>query len=77
MELVKGLVEQAVTDVPEQLRVILVYTHEINLLGVASDLYDTVSENVGEDFRPLQSENGLTFTTLNCRVSIFGKTWSR
>ena len=73
MELVKGLVEQAVRDVPEQLRVILVYTHEINLLSVASDLYDTVGENVGDNFRPLQSENGLTLTTLNSRVSIFGK----
>ena len=77
MELVKGLVEQAVRDVPEQLRVILVYTHEINLHSVASDLYDSVSESLGDNFRPLQSANGLTFTTLNSRVSIFEKARSR
>ncbi|WP_418502557.1 response regulator receiver domain [Flagellimonas sp.] len=73
-ELVEGLIKQAVEDVPEQLRLILVYTQEANLFDIASQLYEKVSQSIGDEFTPQQEEDGLAFHTANSRVSILGKT---
>ena len=73
LELVDGLVKQAVHDVPEQLRLIIVYTQEPNLFSVADELYQKVYETLGENFSPLEGEGGLAFHTQNSRVSVLGK----
>lgn len=72
-DLIDGLITQAVRDVPEQLRLILVYTQEINLFGVANEIYEKVHESIGDGFRPVEGENGLAFHTDNSRVVVFGK----
>ncbi|KAB8185250.1 hypothetical protein FKV24_010790, partial [Lysobacter maris] len=71
LELVDGLVAQAVQDVPEQLRLILVYTQETNLFSVANELYEKVHASIGDEFQPL--EGGLTFHTSNSRITVLGK----
>jgi len=73
LELVNELIQRAVRDVPEQLRLILVYTQEINLGSIANSLYEKVSASIGDDFEPLQEEGGLAFHTNNSRISILGK----
>lgn len=73
LELIKRLIFQAVNDVPEQLRLILVYTQEIDLSDIANRLYQTVSVSIGEGRPPLQEESSLAFHTLNSRVVILGK----
>ena len=73
-ELVEGLIKQAVQDVPEQLRLILVYTQEANLFDIADQLYKEVFQSIGDEFMPQREEDGLAFHTANSRVSILGKT---
>ncbi|MBP6057031.1 MAG: hypothetical protein KA524_01155 [Nitrosomonas sp.] len=72
LELVGELIQRAVTDTPEQLRLILVYTDQVDLRGIGEQLYEKICKNLGE--RNLSVENdGLAFHTLNSRVSILGK----
>ena len=61
IELIDGLIKQAISDIPEQLRLILIYTQEVNLFSVADQLYQSVNE--GEDFplEPIKGEGGLSF----------------
>lgn len=73
LTLIDGLIIQAVQDVPEQLRLILVYTQEGNLRSVADEIYEKVHPNVGDNFEPLPEEDGLAFHTSNSRISIKGK----
>ena len=74
IELIDGLIRQATLDVPEQLRLILVYTQQPNLFGVADELYKKVSPDVRGVLEPVVEEEGLAFHTTNSRVSILGKT---
>ena len=74
VELVDGLIQQSVQDVPEQLRLILVYTQEQNLFDIANQLYEKINGSLGDNIEPLQEEGGLAFHTLNSRVSVLGKT---
>lgn len=74
LELIDGLINQAVTAVPEQLRLILVYTQEQNLVAIADEIFQKVTSSIGEQFEPLREENGLAFHTENSRLSIIGKT---
>jgi len=73
LELIEGLILQAIKGVSEQLRLILVYTQEINLFDIANQLYEKVSASIGERLKPLKEENGLVFHTLNSRIVILGK----
>ena len=73
LDLIGGLIKQATTDVPEQLRLILVYTQESNLFDVADQLYQKVNKSLGESVVPPNEDCGLAFHTNNSRVSIFGK----
>ncbi|MEL7312236.1 MAG: response regulator receiver domain [Pseudomonadota bacterium] len=73
LELISGLIQQAVNDVPEQLRLILVYTQETNLFEIANRLYQKVNTALGDVLEPVQEEGGLAFRTANSRVSILGK----
>lgn len=72
-ELANGLVKQAVSDVPEQLRLILIYTQELNLLAIANELYETVKASLGEKFDAVDGEAGLVFETENSRIVVLGK----
>lgn len=71
LELIDGLIQQAVNDVPEQLRLILVYTQETDLGSIAEKLHEKVEESIGEVLPRL--DNDLTFRTTNSRVSVLGK----
>ena len=73
-ELIDGLIRQATLDVPEQLRLILVYTQRKNLFDVADQLYENVSSDVRNVLEPVVGEEGLVFHTTNSRVSVLGKT---
>ena len=73
LELIDGLISQALNDVPEQLRLILVYTHEPNLFSIGSDVFDRVSKNLDEGFSPTKADGGLSFHTRNSRVVVLGK----
>lgn len=73
-ELIDGLIRQATLDVPEQLRLILVYTQQKNLFNVADQLYKNVSPDVRNELEPVAGEEGLVFHTTNSRVSVLGKT---
>lgn len=72
-ELANGLVTQAARDVPEQLRLILVYTQETNLFEVANQLYQKINASIGEDIEPRPEDGGLAFHTENSRVVVLGK----
>ena len=72
LELIDGLVQQAVRDVPEQLRLILIYTQELDLSSIADRLSRKVSASIGDEFKPLP-EDGLAFQKDNSRISIIGK----
>tara|TARA_R110000744_G_scaffold130646_1_gene238317 strand:- start:41 stop:1690 length:1650 start_codon:yes stop_codon:yes gene_type:complete len=72
-ELANGLIEQAVKDVPEQLRLILIYTQELNLQAVANEIYETVHKSIGDVFQPVDGDEGLVFYTQNSRVVVLGK----
>ncbi|SOD17006.1 response regulator receiver domain [Nitrosomonas ureae] len=72
LELVGELIQRAVTDVPEQLRLILVYTDQIDLRGIGEQLYEKISRNIRDENLSVE-DDGLAFHTLNSRVSILGK----
>jgi hypothetical protein len=74
LDLIEGLINQAVKEVPEQLRLILVYTQELNLFAIADQLFQKINESLGEEIEPIQEEGGLALHTTNSRVSILGKT---
>lgn len=73
-ELVTGLIHRAVSDTPEQLRLILVYTQEPNLFDISNQLFIEVDESLGEQIVPSKGDNGLSFHTPNSRVCVLGKT---
>jgi len=73
LELIDGLINQAFKAVPEQLRLILVYTQEQNLFAIADEIFQKVTRSIGEQFQPLTEENGLAFHTENSRLSVIGK----
>jgi hypothetical protein len=73
LELIDGLIKQAVSAVPEQLRLILVYSQEQNLFAIADKIFTKVTSSIGEQFEPIDEENGLAFYTKNTRLSIIGK----
>lgn len=73
LELIDGLISQAIQSVPEQLRLILVYTQDVNLFSIANKLFERVSQSIGEDFKPQAEDGGLAFHTANSRVVVLGK----
>lgn len=72
LELVGELIQRAVTDTPEQLRLILVYTDQVDLRGIGEQLYERICKNLGEKNLSVE-DDGLAFHTLNSRISILGK----
>lgn len=72
-ELADGLVTQAANDVPEQLRLILVYTQEANLFEIANKLYEKINDSIGKAIEPRPEDSGMAFHTENSRVVVLGK----
>lgn len=72
-ELANGLVTQAANEVPEQLRLILVYTQETNLFEVANQLFEQINSSIDENLEPRPEDGGLAFHTENSRVVVLGK----
>ena len=72
--LVRILVEQSMQDIPHQLRLILIYTRDPNLGGVANDIYESIVERGGEQSIGVEDgSEGLILTTDNSRVVILGR----
>ena len=69
LELIENLVKQSIEDEPEQLRLILVYTAEVNLLQIA----DRVYERMPESAIPQKNDGGLAIHTENTRIVVLGK----
>lgn len=69
LELIENLIKQSVEDEPEQLRLILVYTGEINLFEIS----ERVFERIPSDFDPTVKEDGLVIETANARIVVLGK----
>jgi hypothetical protein len=72
LELVTNLICQSLEDVPEQLRLVMVYTQEPNLFKVANDIYEKLNERVPNVVQP-PTESALSLHSLNSRVAILGK----
>ena len=72
LDLIEELILKAVTDVPEQLRLILVYTQDIDLPNVAKKIFQRVSQRI-EDSHPVYDDTELAFHTENSRVAVLGK----
>jgi len=73
-KLAGGLTQQSHGEVPQQLRLVLIYTLQPNLGDVASKVYDDLVARLGEDNVEVESEtNGLVLTTEFCRVVVLGK----
>ena len=70
-ELVGNLIEQSIKEIPHQLRLILIYTMEANLGGVANELFETLNERI-ED-KDIGVEQELILTTENSRLVVLGK----
>lgn len=72
--LVGSMVEQSRIEIPQQLRLVLIYTLDPNLQSVANKIYENLVARLSEDKVTVypQSE-GLVFTTDNARVVVLGK----
>jgi len=73
LELVSNLLTQSLTDVPEQLRLVLFYTLEANLEAIANEVYESLIKTLPNDVEPTQEDKGLALHTPNTRVVILGK----
>lgn len=73
LELITHLIEQSLKDVPEQLRLILIYTIEPNLFDVANTIYTKLAERLPDNVAPARDDGGLALDTPNTRVAILGK----
>ncbi len=72
--LVRNLIEQSMKDIPHQLRLVLVYTMEVNLGLVADKIYEDLTEHLGKETVYVNAPTkGLVLTTNNSRVVVLGK----
>lgn len=72
--LVGSLVEQSQIEIPQQLRLVLIYTLEVNLRSVADKIYDDLVGRLSNDMVDVELRSeGLVFTTDNARVVVLGK----
>lgn len=65
LELVTNLVCQSLDEVPEQLRLILVYTQEPNLLAISHEIYESLESLKPGEVTPPEEDNGLALHTRN------------
>ena len=73
-ELVGSLIETSMKDIPHQLRLILIYTLEMNLLMVANEVYEDLKRRIGAVAINIEEDSeGLVLITENARVVVLGK----
>jgi hypothetical protein len=72
--LVGNLIEQSMKEIPHQLRLILIYTLEVNLRSVADKIYEDLADRIGKTTIDVNTATkGLVLTTDNARVVVLGK----
>jgi hypothetical protein len=72
--LVGNLIEQSMKEIPNQLRLVLIYTMEVNLQPVADKLYEDLGKRIGKETIGVDTKTkGLVLTTDNARVVVLGK----
>ncbi len=72
--LVRNLVEQSRKEIPHQIRLVLIYTLEMNLRSVSDEVFNDLVEVLGEDSVDVEPDcEGLVLTTDNARVVVLGK----
>jgi len=72
--LVGSLVEQSRVEIPQQLRLVLIYTLEVNLQSVADKIYDDLVKRLSKDDVAVDPQSGgLVLTMKNARVVVLGK----
>ncbi len=73
-ELVVNLIEQSRQEVPHQLRLILIYTMDLNLGSVSNNIYESLASRIGEQSISVEKgSKGLVLMTDNSRVVVLGK----
>jgi len=72
-ELISGLITQAVHDLPEQLRLIIIYTQEIDLFGKLNEVYEELHDEIQAKVEAPNDSDRLAFHASNIRVKILGK----
>ncbi len=72
-ELVENILVQSLEDDPHQLRLVLIYTDNPNLFGVANTLFDRLSGKIDSHIDYPEEDGGLAFHSLNARVVVLGK----
>lgn len=73
LELINKLIIQAIQDVPEQLRLILVYTQESDLASVGEKIVETINSNICDEFQLSTDESKSAFYNRNSRITVLGK----
>lgn len=73
--LINRLISQAIQDAPEQIRLVLVYTQEIDLVSVTERIFNAIKglANIGDSFQPDMDKNNLAFYSGSYRVAVLGK----
>jgi hypothetical protein len=73
-ELVGNLIQQSMKDVPQQLRLVFVYTLDVNLGAVANKIYENLNGRLGKEAISVEDESeGLVLATNNVRLVVLGK----
>ncbi|MCD6297469.1 MAG: hypothetical protein J7M30_09970, partial [Deltaproteobacteria bacterium] len=72
--LVGSLVEQSRIEIPQQLRLVLIYTLETNLQSVSDKIFENLVKRLSKDKVDVDPQSeGLVLTTDNARVVVLGK----
>jgi hypothetical protein len=73
-ELAGILIEESMKEIPNQLRLVLIYTMEVNLRSIADKLYEALVQRIGQQNINVDSQaKGLVLTTDNARIVVLGK----
>lgn len=73
-DLIVSLVKRSTDDVPEQLRLVVVYTGETNLTVILDRVFERLGNLLAEGVTPKKDESGdLALHTKNSRVIVWGK----
>ena len=73
LELITNLVHNSLEDIPEQLRLILVYTSEPNLGSTANNVFEELKGKLGDGIEPQTEDHCLSMHTSNSKIVILGK----
>ena len=77
IELITSLVTESLKDIPEQLRLILVYTSELDLASIAESINEALESKLGNNGLLQTENNGLAMYSSNSRIVVIGKSVNR